>query len=275
MLKVQNISTGYGKKQVLFDVSLEVAKGEIVLLAGSNGSGKSTLLKSIFGLLPLWNTSPPAPLSLIRPSGTFSLDLTPSPSPTGEGSQRRREAERNFLERGVWFDGENITGKPTAALLKSGLLYIPQKNNLYEELTVKENLEMAGLTLDKNLLKQRIENSLSIFTTLPPLLNRTPMKLSGGERTLLTLAMANLHQPKMLLIDEPYTGLSPQNLSLVTENLKMLNEKTGISLLIVEHRVKECLSIAHRVIGLKLGRHFNEFLVNSDFDLGKMNEIFI
>ena len=60
MLKVEHISTGYGKKQVLFDVSLEVKPGEIVLLAGSNGSGKSTLLKAIYGLLPLWpSPSPP------------------------------------------------------------------------------------------------------------------------------------------------------------------------------------------------------------------------
>ena len=104
MLKVENTSTGYGKKQVLFDVSFEVGKGEIVLLAGSNGSGKSTLLKIIYGLLPQWNNGQ------------------------------------------IIFNGENITGKPTAALLKKGLLYIPQKKNLFEDLTVKENLEMAGLT---------------------------------------------------------------------------------------------------------------------------------
>ena len=122
MLSIENISTGYGKKQVLFDVSFEVSKGEIVLLAGSNGSGKSTLLKAIYGMLPQWNNGQ------------------------------------------IIFDGENITGKPTAVLLKKGLLYIPQKNNLFEDLTVKENLEMAGLTLDKRTLQPRIENALSIFT---------------------------------------------------------------------------------------------------------------
>lgn len=233
MLKVENISTGYDKKQVLFDVSLQVSKGEIVLLAGSNGSGKSTLLKSIFGLLPIWNSGQ------------------------------------------ILFDGENITGKPTAALLKKGLLYIPQKNNLFDDLTVKENLEMAGLTLDKDLLKQRIENTLSVFTSLQPHMSRTPMKLSGGERQLLTLAIANLHEPKMILCDEPFTGLSPQNLTFVTENLKLLNEKTGITLLIVEHRVKECLSIADRVIGLKLGGVFSETEVNQNFNVNQLHEVFV
>ncbi len=242
MLKVENISTGYEKKQVLFDVSFEVKQGEIVLLAGSNGSGKSTLLKAIYGMLPLWNSFP-----------LF-----------GRG-----------VKSEVFFDGENITGKPTAALLKKGLLYIPQKNNLFEDLTVKENLEMAGLTLDQRTLQQRVENVLSLFTTLVPHLQRTPMKLSGGERQLLTLAMATLHQPKMILIDEPLTGLSPQNIIFVIENLKKLNEISGMPLLIVEHRVKECVRIANKVIGLKLGKVFNELCVNENFSINGLNSVFI
>lgn len=233
MLKVQNLSTGYGKKQVLFDVSFEVKQGEIVLLAGSNGSGKSTLLKAIYGQLPQWNHGQ------------------------------------------VFFNEENITEKTTATLLKKGLLYIPQKNNLFEDLTVKENLEMAGLTLDRELLLQRIENTLSIFTSLLQHLNRTPMKLSGGERQLLTLAMATLHQPKMILIDEPLTGLSPQNITFVADNLRELNRKNGITILVVEHRVKECLKISNRVIGLKLGKVFNDAKVNPNFDINELNSIFV
>ena len=239
MLKVENISTGYGKKQVLFDVSFEVSKGEIVLFAGSNGSGKSTLLKAIYGILPLWN----------------------SPLERGKGC--------------VIFNGENITGKPTSALLKRGLLYIPQKNNLFENLTVKENLEMAGLTLHRRVLHQRMENALSIFTALVPHLNRIPMKLSGGEKTLLTLSMATLHQPKMILVDEPFTGLSPQNITFIAENLKALNEKSEITLLIVEHRVKECLGIANRVIGLKLGRVLSEMEVTENFNINELNPTFV
>ena len=239
MLLVSNISTGYGKKQVLFDVSIEVSKGEIVLLAGSNGSGKSTLLKAIYGILPLWN----------------------SPLERGKGC--------------VIFDGENITGKPTSALLKKGLLYIPQKNNLFENLTVKENLEMAGLTLNKKVLQQRKENTLSIFTELVPHLYRTPMKLSGGERQLLTLAMATLHQPKMILIDEPFSGLSPQHITFVSENLKVLNEKDGVTLLIVEHRVKEGLKIANKVIGMKIGKVCSETEVNTTFNINELNSVFV
>ncbi|MFA6128219.1 MAG: ATP-binding cassette domain-containing protein [Bacteroidales bacterium] len=233
MLKLKDISTGYGKKKVLFDVSFEVKKGEIVLLAGSNGSGKSTLLKAIYGMLPQWNSGQ------------------------------------------IIFDGENITGKSTATLLNKGLLYIAQKNNLFEDLTVKENLEMAGLTLDRKLLQKRIENVLQIFTVLLPHLNQIPMKLSGGERQLLTLAMATLHQPKMILIDEPFAGLSPNNITFIAENLKMLNVRNGITLLIVEHRVKECLRIVNKVIGLKLGRIFSKVEINTSFAISDLNDIFI
>jgi len=231
MLKVENLSTGYGKKQVLFNVSLEVSKGDIVLLAGSNGSGKSTLLKAIYGMLPQWDNGQ------------------------------------------IWFDGEDITGKPTAALLKKGLLYIPQKNNLFEELTVKENLEMGGLTLDKKVLRKGIDEALSVFKTLKPNLKRTPMTLSGGERQLLTLAMATLHQPKMILIDEPFTGLSPQNIGFIATNLKELNETLGITLVIVEHRVKECLEIASHLIGMKMGAIYRK--MNTSINSKELDSIFI
>ncbi len=246
MLKVENVSTGYGKKQVLFDVSFEVSKDEIVLFVGSNGSGKSTLLKVIYGLLPLWNNS-----------------------------VVESESMQNLVKGKVIYDNENITGKPTSTLLKKGLLYIPQKNNLFEDLTIKENLEMAGLTLGKKVLQQRIEDTLSIFTVIVPHLNRMPMKLSGGERQLLSLAMATLHRPKMILIDEPFTGLSPQNITFVAENLKVLNKKSSITLLLVEHRVKESSRIANRVIGLRLGRVFREIMINNDYNFNQLQEVFV
>jgi branched-chain amino acid transport system ATP-binding protein len=233
MLKVENLSTGYGKKQVLFNVSLEVNKGDIVLLAGSNGSGKSTLLKAIYGMLPQWD----------------------------DGQ--------------IHFDGEDITGKPTAALLKKGLLYIPQKNNLFEELTVKENLEMAGLTLDKKVLRQCIDDVLSIFEKLVPNLKQIPLTLSGGERQLLTLAMATLHQPKMILVDEPFTGLSPLNIVFISEMLKLLSDKSGVALLIIEHRVKEFLQIANKVVGLKLGSVYSKAKIDTCFDFKEINSVFI
>lgn len=233
MLKVKNCSTGYGKKQVLFDVSIEVKKGDIVLLAGSNGSGKSTLLKAIYGLLPQW------------------------------------------YDGQVLFDGKDITGEPTSALLKKGLLYIPQKNNLFEDLTVIENLEMAGLILGKKKFREGLERVLSLFSMLVSKLNRTPMTLSGGERQLLTLAMAILHQPKMILYDEPFTGLSPHNINIIANILKDLNESFCMTLLLIEHRVKECLVIADKVIGLKYGMVYNSIRLSENYDIRELHSVFV
>jgi len=233
ILKVENLSTGYGKKQVLFNVSFEVNKGDVVLVAGSNGSGKSTLLKAIYGLLPQW----------------------------GDGR--------------LVFDGEDITGKPTAALLKKGLLYIPQNNNLFEDLTVIENLEMAGLILNKKKFRDGLERVLSLFSILVSRLNRTPMTLSGGERQLLTLAMALLHQPKMILYDEPFAGLSPHNIDVIANSLKDLNEFFCTTLLLIEHRVKECIVFADKLIGLKYGMVYNSIKLNENYDIQEFYSVFV
>ena len=101
------------------------------------------------------------------------------------------------------------------------------------------------------------------------------MKLSGGERQILTLAMATLHQPKMILLDEPFSGLSPKNITFIIENLRTLNNKSEVTLLIVEHRIKECLQIINRIIGLKLGKVFNEMEVSGHFNMNELNPVFI
>ena len=176
----------------------------------------------------------------------------------------------------ILFDGEDITGMPTSELLKRGLLYIPQKNNLFSDLTVKENLEMAGLTLKSSkVLRQRIAYVLAIFPILSPILDRVPMKLSGGERQLLALAMASLHKPKMMLLDEPFAGLSEENAGFVKENLITLNEDQRLTLFIVEHRVKESYQISKKIIGLKLGKVYSITQVNTNFDSPSFQDVFV
>ena len=101
------------------------------------------------------------------------------------------------------------------------------------------------------------------------------MKMSGGERQLLTLAMAMLHKPKMILLDEPLTGLSSHNIDFVIENLLVLKEKKDITLVVVEHRVKECLKVANRIFGLKLGKMFCEEKMNDKFEIIDLTELFV
>lgn len=243
LLEIKNINTGYGKKQVLHDVSFEIEEEEIVLLIGSNGSGKSTILKAIYGLLPLWKSL---------------------------------EVETLDQKGHIFFSGEDITGLPAWALLKKGLLYVPQKDNLFSDLTIKENLEMAGLSIkDTKILRRRIDAALDNFPSLVQHLNRTPMKLSGGERQLLALAMASLHKPKMIMVDEPFAGLSPQSIGLVQDTLVGICARDGITLLVVEHNIREASKIADKIISLKLGRIYGTKLVNTDLDFQSLHEVFV
>lgn len=211
MLRIENLNTGYGKKQVLYDISLEVQAGDIALIIGSNGSGKSTLLKSIFGINPVWSGK-------------------------------------------VYFNHQDITNHVSHTLLKKGLLYIPQKNNVFDQLTVKENLEISGMALNSKLLyKQRLEWVSNYFPVITSHYKMYPMKMSGGERQQLVLAMAMIHQPKLLMIDEPFTGLAPSAIEGIRTHLKQINTENNTTILMVEHRITKALPVAKQVIGLKLG----------------------
>jgi branched-chain amino acid transport system ATP-binding protein len=210
ILKVKNISSGYGKKQVLYDVSLQVNKGEVVLLTGGNGSGKSTLLKCIYNLLLCWS---------------------------GE----------------IFFEEKKINGLKPFDLIRRGIVYIPQKNNYFENLSINENLELSGFIMKKNILADRISNIYSEFHSLKNSYSRTPFNLSGGERQILALSMALIHNPQIILFDEPLSGLDQKNSSFIMDKIEMLNEDSNVSFLIVEHKI-HTKNIANKVIDLYLGK---------------------
>lgn len=233
MLRIENLNTGYGKKQVLYDVSLDVQAGDIALIIGSNGSGKSTLLKSIFGINPVWSGK-------------------------------------------VYFDHQDITNHASHTLLKKGLMYIPQKNNVFEQLTVKENLEISGMALNNKLLfKQRLEWVSNYFPVITSHYKMYPMKMSGGERQQLVLAMAMIHQPKLMMIDEPFTGLSPSAIDGIRTHLKQLNQDFGVTIMMVEHRISEALVVANKIIGIKLGKIVVESNDITKFGPDYLNDILI
>lgn len=214
LLKLQHIETGYDKKQVLFDVSLEIQQGETVLLVGSNGSGKSTLFKAVYGLLDIWN-------------GTV-------------------EFENQILHH-------SKLKTQNSKLLDRGLMYIPQKNELYEDMSVLENLKMSLLHLNnKHESTKRISEVLEQMPVLEDKRNQTADRLSGGERKLLSLGMVIANKPKLLLYDEPLAGLSSKNIDIVLQWLQILKEN-GTTLVLIEHRIKELINFTDRIIGLKLG----------------------
>lgn len=218
ILSVRNLSTGYGKKQVLFDVSFEVTVGETVLVVGGNGSGKSTLLKSIYGLLRPWGDD-------------AEIIFRPDPDCPAVRTQRA-----NFS-------------------LSHGLAYLPQKNGVFDDLTVEDNLRLSGHTLrDQGAFAGRLDEVLSLFPMLPPLLKRKPERMSGGERQMTSLAMVLMHRPKCLLLDEPLTGLDAANALSLINCVADLRKRFGLTFIIAEHRLHEAVHFKGRTLIMRLGR---------------------
>lgn len=225
LLEIHNINSGYGNKQVLFDVSLNVEKGSVVLLIGSNGSGKSTLLKTICGITSRW-------------SGSIEYD--------GKELQSK------------------TTETQTHVMIFRGIQYVPQKSELFEDATVMDNLQYALLHLNnKKEATRRIEEVLESIPSLKPLIKQRAAKLSGGERKKMGLAMAMANRPKLLLYDEPLAGLSEDYIPTMLDLLGKLRAE-GTTMLIVEHHVSEMMQFADITYGMRLGNLSNEPLNSID-----------
>ncbi|TAL67861.1 MAG: ABC transporter ATP-binding protein [Bacteroidetes bacterium] len=215
MLILKSISTGYAKKQVLYELSLDVGKGEIVALIGPNGSGKSTILKSIIGLLKVWDGD-------------------------------------------IVFNKRSIKNNSTHKNIGLGISYCPQGKQIFDELSVKENLEISGFTMPKQQFKSKLDEIYHFFPTLQIRNNKLAGQLSGGEQQMLALARALIPNPKLLLLDEPSLGLAPNLVSMVFEKILQIRNESKMTILIVEQKVKEVLKLCDKVYGIKMGSVFFE-----------------
>lgn len=153
------------------------------------------------------------------------------------------------------FDKKNLNHNHPSKNISLGITFAPQGNRVFDELSVKENLEIGGYLLPKNKLNERIESVLEIFPILKERIKQTAGSLSGGEKQMLALARALITNPKLLLLDEPSLGLAPNLLNEVFQKISDINKISSTSILIVEQKVREVLSISHRVYSIKLGKN--------------------
>ena len=143
-----------------------------------------------------------------------------------------------------FIDGVEKTNTPTHQIVKEGVGYVPQVENVFPSLTIEENLEIGSWSIDTS-IKQSISK---IFDDFPMLKERRKDKagnLSGGQRQILALARALTTSPKILLLDEPSAGLSPVAIKEVFEIVKEINSK-GVAILLVEQNAKRALNFSDR-----------------------------
>lgn len=154
----------------------------------------------------------------------------------------------------IRFNGETITGLPPHKITKLGIAYLPQIDNVFSNLKVRENLWMAGYILEERTLKERVEEVLEDFPILKDYLNRRAGTLSGGERQMLAMAMAMMRRPKIMLFDEPTGNLAPKIAVQVLNKIAELREKYGITIILAEQNAKKALELGDRAILLVSGR---------------------
>lgn len=176
----------------------------------------------------------------------------------------------------VRFVGESLNGATPSHNLQRGVVYAPQGNRVFDELTVMENLELGGMHLAAGAFKNRLDMVLEMFSALRPRIGQEAGNLSGGEQQMLSLARALIPQPKMLLLDEPSLGLAPGLVAAVFARIEQINRQMGVTVLLVEQKVREALEICHRVYSLKLGKVvFSGLPEELQNDRGKLKSLFL
>lgn len=150
----------------------------------------------------------------------------------------------------ILLDNKDITGSRPFDLVRKGIGFMPQTENVFPNLTIMENLEMGGY-LSKH---PDYEEIFSIFPVLRNKLKEKAHSLSGGERQMLALARALINKPKLLLLDEPSAGLAPKMVEVMMEKIKEIGKREIASVLLVEQNAKSALRIADRGYIIVMGK---------------------
>ena len=207
MLNVNNVQIVYDNViEAVRDASLSVDEGQIVTLLGSNGAGKSTILKGISGVLY------PEDGDII--GGTITLN------------------------------GESLIGRKPDEIVRSGVVMVPEGRQLFEPLTVEENLMMGGITRSRSGATEALENVFDIFPRVKEKRSTIAGYLSGGEQQMVAIGRALMSSPRLLMLDEPSLGLAPQIIAEIFAAVSDLSKQNNVSVLLVEQNAELALSIA-------------------------------
>ena len=216
MLEVKDLLVFFENAIAVNDFSLDVLKGEVVGVFGSNGAGKSTLANTISGL---------------------TLDL--------KTKEARKRGVRVTILGEIWFKGENITDKKAQKRVSAGLVLARERHPIFPDSDVIENLKMGGYLRKSAETKASIDFVTTLFPALRSHRKRKAGFLSGGEQQMLSIAIALVANAQLLLLDEPFLGLSPMLQDHLVDSLLKIRDK-GITILVTEQFARPLLPYIDR-----------------------------
>jgi len=154
----------------------------------------------------------------------------------------------------VLFQGKVITGRLPHLNVRDRIAFVPQGHGVFPTLTVYDNLVLGGYAeQDKQNMAQQLEVVYELFPILAERSRQLAGTFSGGQQQMLALGMALMHNPRVLILDEPSIGLAPAIVEQVMQSIQTVNERFGTSILMVEQNVSYSLPVAHRCVILKTG----------------------
>ncbi|MGF1595091.1 MAG: ABC transporter ATP-binding protein [Kiloniellaceae bacterium] len=153
----------------------------------------------------------------------------------------------------IRFDGQDITGWAPNRIVRRGIGYVPQVDNVFREMTVEENLEM-GAFLRRDGIEEALERVYRLFPDLVGMRRKAAGNLSGGQRQMVAFGRALMLDPQLLLLDEPTAGLSPKYCEQIFQIVRDVRD-AGVAVLLVEQHAKQALALCDRAYVLASGRN--------------------
>jgi len=214
MLEAQGLMVFYENMLAINNVSFSVKEGQIVGIFGANSAGKSTLMYTVSGII---------------------LDK--------KRKEEMRGGERISVFGELHYRGEDIFGMKPHERARRGIILCPERRRIFPESSVMENLRIGAYLATPKQARETLEYVFALFPQLERLKDRQGGFLSGGEQQMLAIGRALMAQPKLLLLDEPLLGLSPQMQSVVIKAIEDIRRERGITILVTEQYARPVLPI--------------------------------
>jgi branched-chain amino acid transport system ATP-binding protein len=154
----------------------------------------------------------------------------------------------------VHYRGKDVTRESCAVRVRQGMAFIPAERGVFGDLSVLENLKLGAIGSTSSELGRRLDWVCELFPALAERRNQLSGTMSGGQQRMLSLGIALMSEPKLMLVDEPSLGLSPTLVQQVMDKIRELAETVGLSVLMLEQNVVQGLRVADRVYVIRSGR---------------------